>query len=289
MASRQRSLILLFFAVLTGGAAAWLALNYLRAQAQPLLNVPASPGRGVVAARDLPVGTLVTANDIRMVDWPGNAVPPGLLSTTEEVVGRGLIAPVRLNEPFLESKLAPRGAPAGLATMVTEGMRALSLRVDDVVAVAGYVLPSTRVDVLLTIQAGTPTNEPTTRAILQNVEVLTAGTELQQDPQGKPKSVPVITLLVTPEQAETLALASTQGRIQMTLRNMLDTLRVQTPGARAGTLILGGRGPAPAGRGGRRPAAQPATETTIVEGFRGAERTLNRFTRTKPPQEPPDQ
>jgi pilus assembly protein CpaB len=290
MAARTRSLVLLFVAIAAGGAAAWLALGYLRRQAQPLLNVAASPGHAVVAARDLPVGTIIQAEDIRLVDWPGDAIPPGMQNVPEDVIGRGLITGLRLNEPILESEMAPKGVGGGLKTLITEGMRALSIRVDDVVGVSGFVVPGTRVDVLLTTSTGTPTNEPTTRAILQNIQALAAGQTIQLDPQGKPMQVPVITVLVSPEQAETLALASSQGRIQLTLRNALDTLVVKTPGARASTLMALGRGPAPVGTGYRRVATpRPTTETTIIEGFRGAERTVTRFTRPRPPQEPPDQ
>ncbi len=158
-------------------------------------------------------------------------------------------------------------------------MRAISVAVDAVVGVAGYVLPSTRVDVLLTLGGTGPGRETTTKVIMQNVRTLTAGQSLQQDKDGHPMEVSVVTLLVTPEQAETLALAANQGRIQLALRNTLDTVKVQTTGARVGTLLGG-----PSGRPAIRRAAPAAAETTepsatTVEVYRGGQRTLERFER----------
>jgi pilus assembly protein CpaB len=289
MARPARSWLLLFFALATGTVAAWLALRYLREQTRPLLSSQPSQARAVVAVRDLPVGARVTERDVKSVSWPGDALPPGLISQPGSVIGRGLIASVRLNEPFLESKLAPitPGPNAGLPILITEGERALTVRVDEVVGVAGFVVPGTRVDVLLTTSEGSPTNEMTTRAIMQNIETLAAGQSIQVDVEGKPQEVPVVTLLVTPEQAETLALAATQGRIQLTLRNMLDTLHVRTPGARITTLLTGGRpGVLARGTSFRRPVqAGSSEETAIVEGFRGGERTVTRFSRGRINQE----
>jgi pilus assembly protein CpaB len=294
MPLRTRSLALLLLALASGTAAAWLSLRYLRQEARPLLNPSASTGKAVVASKDLAVGTVVTDEDVRVVGWPGDAVPPGLITLPAEVVGRGVLAPMRLNEPFMEAKLAPRGSGGGMPVLITEGMRALSVRVDEVVGVAGFVVPGTRVDVLLTLTSG-PASEPTTKAILQNLEALAAGQSIQVDAAGKPQQVPVVTLLVTPEQAETLTLAANQGQIQMALRNQLDTLPIRTNGARVSALL----GPARAAQppqvlGLRRstvtPRAAPATEETIVEGFRGGERTLTRFTRPTPPQpNPPEE
>jgi len=293
MAVRTRSLVLLFVALAAGGGAAWISLGYLRNQAQPLLRSNTASAAAVIASKDLPVGTVLKEEDVRLIAWPGDAIPVGLIRTKGEAVGRGMVTAVRLNEPFLESKLAPRGTGGGMPILITEGMRALSIRVDDVAAVAGFVVPGTRVDVLLTMapQGG---GEPATKAIMQNLQALAAGQSIQVDAEGKPQPVPVITLLVTPEQAETLALASGQGRIQMALRNALDTLPIRTNGARLTTIM--GAPPrsekAPAGTPGqawrRTPPALPTAvaEETIVEGFRGGERTLTKFTRPKPPAPP---
>lgn len=295
MAVRTRSLILLFLALGSGGLAAWLALGYLREQARPLLNVTNPATRAVIATRDIQVGAVVTENDVRVIDWPGNAVPAGMINAPENVIGRAVYFPVRLNQPFLEANLAPRGQPGvrpsgGAAVVVAPGMRALTIGVDQVAAVAGWAVNGARVDLLFT---GTREGETVTKAIMQNLEILGTGQSLAVDPQGNPVQVPHITLQLTPEQAETLALAATQGRIQMTLRNFADTLPIRTNGARVSALLSGARAPAAAlPPGWRRAAAaapQPTTETTIVEGFRGGERSLTRFNRTRQPNDSTDQ
>lgn len=275
MAVRSRTWLLLALALASGGLAAYLALRYLREQARPLLSQQPSGSQAVIANKDIPIGVMVTDRDVRTVSWPGDAVPPGMLSRPEDVIGRGVIAPMRVNEPFLESKLAPRGAGAGLATIIEEGMRALSVRVDEVIAVAGFVVPGTRVDVLLSMP-DEATKEPTTRAILQNIEALAAGQVIQKDPEGKPIPVSVVTVLVTPAQAETLALASQQGKIQMTLRSALDTTEITTSGARKSTLLTGERRPiGPTRRAIVRRQVQ--RDQAIVEGFQGGQKTIQRF------------
>jgi pilus assembly protein CpaB len=281
----------LFLALASGGLAAWLALGYLRRQAQPLLNASSASGKAVVAAKDLPAGAIVTENDVRVIDWPGNALPPGLISDPQGAVGRGVLSTVRLNEPFLDSKLASRDAGVGgLPILITDKMRAMSIRVDDVIGVAGFVVPGTRVDVLLTVPGQPVASEPTTKAILQNIQALAAAQTYQTNAQGQAMPVPVVTVLVTPEQAETLAMAAHQGRIQLTLRNILDTTIIQTNGSVASNLMTGVRP-----RGSRAPVIQgvrrlpvnaprtPAMEETIVEQFRGGERSLVRFSRPRQP------
>ena len=208
------------------------------------MNPAATAGKAVVAAKDLPVGAVLSEQDVRVVDWPGNAVPAGLISSPQDAVGRGLMSPVKLNEPFLEAKLAPKGAGGGMAVIIEPGKRALSLRVDDVVGVAGFIQPNTRMDVLLTMAptGGNTGGEQTTKAILQNVQALAIGQTTQTNANGQAQVVPVVTVLVTPEQAETLALAASQGRIQMAMRNQLDTLPTKTNGARVSALLGRSRG-----------------------------------------------
>jgi pilus assembly protein CpaB len=157
-------------------------------------------------------------------------------------------------------------------------MRAITIGVDQVVGVSGFVLPSTRVDVLLTLQSNENLKEPATKVLMQNVRTLAAGQSIQQDKEGKPVQVSVVTFLVTPEQAETLALASQQGRIQLTLRNMLDTAQVTTNGTRVSALM----GTVPSRRTpNRRTAAvrtaAPEPTSATVEVFRGGQRTLMKF------------
>ena len=277
MARRNRALILLVFALASGALAAFLALRYMRQQTAPLAKSEAPRQQMVVAARALPVGAVVTAEDIKTISWTGGQLPPGYIGSPDQVVGRGLVTSLEPNEPILAGKLAAEGAGGGLQVLIDEGMRAISIGVDQVVGVSGFVLPNSRVDVLLTMAAPTGAKEQTTKIIMQDVKTLAAGTTIQQDKEGKPLAVPVITLLVSPEQAETLALASQQGRIQLALRNALDTASITTRGTRVSAL-MGNVAPAP-GRRRSAPArtGPPVPTPTTVEVYRGGQRSLEKF------------
>jgi pilus assembly protein CpaB len=280
---RTRPWLMLAVALASGGVAALLAMRYLRQQATPMLSAPKT-GDLVIAARPLPLGTVLADADVKTIEWNGGALPVGYTTTKAEVVGRGVMSSLQENEPILDGKLAPKGAGGGLPVIIDQGKRALTMRVNDVSGVAGFVTPNTRVDVLLTIDDKVNTTEPATRIIMQDVRALAAGQQIQPDKDGKPVSVGVVTFLVTPEQAETLALASQQGSIQLALRNMLDTVRVKTSGTRTSALLGG-----PIGRpvGTRRPtvsrgpatAAAPAPQPsqTVIEVYRGGARTLQKF------------
>ncbi len=190
-----------------------------------------SPGRPlatsklVVAAHDLQVGALLHDVDLAEVSWAGT-IPDQAIKTTREALGRGVIAPIFRNEPILEQRLAPKGAGAGLAATIPVGMRAVALRVNDVVGLAGFVLPGMRVDVLIagTVPGADASRGQTLcRTVLQNIEVLSAGQRIEKNVEGKPESVQVVNLLVTPDQAEILNLASDETKVQLVLRNPLDT------------------------------------------------------------------
>jgi len=260
--------IVMALALLSGLAAAWLALNYLRQPESPIRTAEPSVTEVVVAARDLQLGTVLTAQDVKLVDWPGGNLPEGYSSSVEEVLGRGVITNVALNEPLISRKIAVKEAGGGLPIVIPEGMRGVSVRVDDVISIAGFVLPGTRVDVLVTLDQGGQQNNPVTKLILQNIPVLTSGQVVEQNVNGEPIQVTVITLLVTPEEAEELVLASTRGRIQLALRNTLDVDSVTTEGARLSTLVpaqrVAQRSTAP-----RRAAPPPATPSRQIEVWRG--------------------
>jgi len=199
----------------------------------------------VVAARPLQLGTRVDASNLKLIPWPTNEPIAGMFTRIEDCASRALITPVAVNEPIIESKLASRQAGAGLPATIPEGMRALSVAVNEVVGVAGFVIPGTMVDVLVTGRiASHPNNENITRTILENVRVLAAGQKIEQDREGKPQTVPVITLLVTPPDAAKLAMASTQGKIQLALRNTIDT-KVTEPAAVLEATLFSGSAPAP--------------------------------------------
>lgn len=279
MARRNRALILLIFALASGALAAFLALRYLRNQTTPINTAAPATERLVVAARALPVGSVVGEQDVKTISWSGGPLPPGFLGDPAQVIGRGLIASVEPNEPIMAGKLAAEGLGGGLPVLIDEGMRAISIGVDQVVGVAGFVLPSSRVDVLLTMATPTGPNEQATKIIMQNVKTLAAGQTIQQDQEGKPLAVPVITLLVTPEQAETLILATSQGRIQLALRNRLDTTTVDTRGTRQSALMagLGGARPTAPRRSAPVRTGPPVPAATTVEVYRGGVRSLERF------------
>ncbi len=189
-----------------------------------VVQVRSQNTRVVIATKDLPVGTMLAADDVQVVDMPSSSLPQGTLSDPAKAIGHGAIVKMGKNELVLETKLAGDKAGAGLPSMIPTNMRAVSVQVNEVIAVAGFVAPGTRVDVLLTGSPGTNnSNDVMTTTVLENVEVLAAGQSIQPDATGnKPEKVPVITLLVSPEDAQKLTLASSQGKIQLSLRNPLD-------------------------------------------------------------------
>jgi pilus assembly protein CpaB len=233
---RNRIFAVLALAILAGGGLAYGTYNVINAQPVKTVNAPTQPV--VVAAADLMLGTELKKEDLAVVNFPVGAAPEGSFSKPADILGRGLIVSMVRNEPVLGAKLASKEAGAGLPPVIPEGMRAVSVRVNEVIGVAGYVLPGTRVDVLATASPSGNQTDVTSKVILANVQVLTAGTRMEQDKEkGKPMQVTVVTLLVYPEQSERLALASTEGKIQLALRNPLDQGAPETPGMRQAVLL----------------------------------------------------
>jgi pilus assembly protein CpaB len=193
----------------------------------------------VVAADDIQVGARIEEHDVRTVKYPTAALPGGTSRKPSQVLGRGVILPISKGEFILPSKLAPENAGSGLPSLIPPGMRAVSVRVNEVVSVAGFVGPGTRVDILLT---GTPngSSENQTTTVLQNVAVIAAGHILERNAAGDAQNTPVITLLVSPDDAERLTLASSEGHIQLSLRNPLDTQQDEVAAANAKGLYKGG-------------------------------------------------
>jgi len=266
----RRLFIVMALALLSGLAAAWLALNYLRQPESPIRTVDAAETEVVVAARDLQLGTVLTAEDVKLIGWPGGILPEGYSSSVEEVLGRGVITNVVLNEPLISSKIAVKEAGGGLPIVIPAGMRGVSVRVDDVISIAGFVLPGTRVDVLVTLDQGNQSDNPVTKVILQNMSVLTSGQVIEQGENGEPIQVTVITMLASPEDAEELVLAATRGRIQLALRNTLDMDSVATEGARLNSLVPAQRQVARSSAP-RRATPPPSTPTRQIEVWRGNE------------------
>jgi pilus assembly protein CpaB len=225
----------------------------------------------VVAAAPLQLGTRLDANNTKLVDWPSNLGVAGMLTRIEDVNNRALITPVAMNEPIMEAKLASQQSGAGLSATIPEGMRALSVSVNEVVGVAGFVIPGTMVDVLVTgaVPGAAGAGGTVTRTILENVRVLAAGQKIEQDRDGKPQTVPVITLLVNPEDASKLTMAANQGKLQLALRNTIDT-KVVSPAPVLQATLFGGALPAQpvkhAGPGKAPPAPPPVYVIEVITG-----------------------
>jgi pilus assembly protein CpaB len=249
---------------------------YRRMQQAGAVRPVTETSQVVVAAGSLPLGTRLRAQDLRLISWAAAQPMQGSFSRIEDCVDRALITSVVENEPLLEGKLAPKGSGAGLSAVIPEGMRAISVRVDDVVAVAGFVLPGTMVDVQLTAEAGAAS---VTNTILEDVRVLAANQKVEQDKEGKPQAVSVVTLLVTPEQANKLTMASNNGRIHLALRNTVDSKLAEPPPVYMSSLL--GTHPQPASE--KRPKANKvapppsAPPPLVIEVIRGEKKDTATF------------
>jgi pilus assembly protein CpaB len=253
---------------------------YQGIQRIPVREVEVAGQPVVVAARALPIGAMVGPSDVKIATWPAKSVVAGSFGKADDVVGRGLVLEIAENEPLTERKLAPREAGAGLQTTIPIGMRAVSVKVNEVIGVAGFVLPGTRVDLVATVGNQ---KETKTRTVVSNLQVLASGTRYDQQAtkEGKPIPSTVVTLLATPEDAERITLASTDGKILLVLRNPLDTEPTKTPGIRLDALMQSSSEP-PVEKTvkGRKivvaapPPPPPAVPAPyIVEAIRGAKRT----------------
>jgi len=235
MDRRQRHLVVICAAIVTAAIASFGV--YLTLKRIPVREVEVARTFVVVAARPLPTGVRLTRGDLKLVPWPASSVVPGAFSKIDTVVNRGLLSAVVENEPLVESRLVPAEAGAGLPSTIPQGMRAMSVKVNDVIGVAGFLDPGTRVDLMVTIRKK---DETTSRTVVSNVEVLTAGTRAdQQRPKDAKASqaAPVVTLLVSPADAERIALAQAEGQIMLSLRNPLDTEATPSTGVRTAALF----------------------------------------------------
>ena len=249
------------------------------------------PGRGglgarqtvVVAARSMPIGTKLTEHDVKVVAWPASSMVPGAVTAAAEVVNLGLIVGVLENEPITTSKLASRETGSGLPPAIPPGMRAISIKVDDVIGVSGFVSPGSHVDLVVTIRRE---EDSMTRTVASNVQVLTAGTRRDQNQtKTDAKGTSVVTLIVSPEDAERIALAQSEGQIMLVLRNPLDHQPTVTTGIKTAALMGQSEPslPAPVAKASapRRavvtpPPAEPeppVIQVRTVEAIRAAKRT----------------
>ena len=265
----RRLLTILLCAFVVAAACSYLVF---RVMAGHLGSAPASV-RVVAAATDIKLGTVLAKSDLTTVDIAGS-LPEGTILKPEDAIGRGVVSDLYQGEPILDSRLAAKGSGGGLAATIPQGMRACAVKVDDVVGVAGFVTPGMRVDVLISGNPPGQTNTaegPRVRTLLQNIQVLSAGTDIQKDNEGKPQQVQVVNLLVTPDQAQLLSLASNQTRIQLVLRNPLDTKQAKTEETATANLYFEGGPPKAKPVAGHRAAPQP--RVYLVEVFNGAKKS----------------
>ena len=281
MNRRTRTLVVVVVAVVLASLA---SLGVYRAvQRIPAREVEIATAHAVVAARPLPMGTLLTKDDVKVVGWPARTPVAGGFTSVDQVTNRGVTTALAENEPLTDGKLAPAGSGGGLPPSIPQGMRAISVKVNEVIGVAGFVAPGANVDVVVTIRAGSEGSM--SRVVVSNVQVLTVGTRSdQQSPKDgqRPAASSVVTLMVTPDDAERIALASAEGQIILTLRNPLDTLPTTTEGTRMASLMGKTAPPPPVVRkavasahvqAAPPPPEEPAKRLYEVEAIRAAKRT----------------
>ena len=272
----RRFASVLLFALVVAGAASLLVYHFVLANVMAAGNKPVPTHRLLVASHNLQVGALIRDTDLRWIQ-SADAIPTQAVNNSQEAVGRGVISAIYEDEPIMSNRLAQKGAGAGLAAMIPIGERAVALKVDQVVGLAGFVVPGMRVDVII---AGNPNSSPSTngvlsRTVLQNIEVLSAGQKIDKRADGKPEEAQVVNLLVTPDQAEILSLASNETKVQLVLRNPLDTKQETTHGTSVAALF--GQSVTPTTVRVTRivappPVALPKPDTT-VEVFNGTKRS----------------
>jgi pilus assembly protein CpaB len=262
----------LLITLLVSGSGTYLLRNKL--VASPSRPISIQEQKYAAPARPLQAGEILKASNLELVNWPAGIPLDGAFGRIESVVGRTVLFPLDKGQPILDKYLSAPGSGIGLAGKIPDGMRAIALRSDEVVGVAGFLLPGSRLDVLVTYRTD-GSSEPRTSTVLQNAEVLATGHQVQPDPEGKPATVNVVTLLLTPDEAERAVLASTQGSIHFVLRNGSDTERTQTSPALLSQLS---GSPTPPGGTGAVVFPQPTRRVLQVETIIGDQRSTDSFT-----------
>jgi len=247
---RAKATIFMIIALGSGLSAAWLVTRYV-AKHSPRTEAVALT-RVVVANADFPIATQLKPDMVHVVDWPESSHPQGAFTEVAALDGRVTSMALVAGEPLVEGRLAPKGSGAGMASLIPANSRAMTVQVNDVIGVSGFIHPGDLVDVITTMQTpatkhpGVPTDrlqqdEYRSKIVLQNIRVLAVGAQLSTQAQDrKPESATAVTLLVTPEQSERLALASTQGKVQLTMRSQLDNGEQETPGVSPPELLAAG-------------------------------------------------
>lgn len=280
LGDKQKPLFLFGLAMVVALAVAALSYGWIKEMAQSQSQARETQPV-VVAAVDLTWGTSLTGEMVKVVPYLKESLPAGYFSDVSGVNGRTIIYPVKAGEPVFESKLAPTTVSSGgVAALVTPKKRAMAVKVDKVVGVSGFVHPGNRVDVLVTLSKNERANSPMTKIVLENILVLATGTELEKaGKQEKPQQVDVITLEVTPEEGEKLALAATEGKLQLALRNFTDTDNAQTRGTTIPGLLAAQSASQPAQKSASKAVrVQRAPSPSVtVELIRGSKVTETNF------------
>ena len=252
----KRFFVVLVGALLFGLLAAVSVSRYLSSAQAYTKNLT----RVAVAKVAIPVGTKIIPEQIMVVQFPKESTPDGTFETADKLLGRVAVTNIAPREPITESRLAPEGTSAGLSAVIPEGYRAMTVKVDDVVGISGFIMPGTLVDVVVVIdpQEKAGMQDPISKIVLQNIKVLANGQNIDKpENERDANSVKAVTLLVTPEQAEKLALASSEGKLQLVMRNSIDQGDEQTTGINKRGLLTGERAmPAPS------PGALKSEQTT---------------------------
>jgi pilus assembly protein CpaB len=260
----------------------WLVLTVVFAGAASLAWImhrsppppaPLAMAKVVVAKADIGPATRLTPEQLKVEEWPPEGVPKGAFPGVERLEGRVTAYAFTEGEPLLEKKLAPRGTSPGLTALLAPDKRAMTVKVDEASGVAGFVAPDNHVDVVVTVDKGDYSKNPVSKVVFQNLRVLGIGQRIEARPGDKPQVVPTVTLEVTPEEGERLALAAQEGRISLVLRGQEDARLVSTPGAMASRMfgILAGQEATP------QAAPDPEPRRRTVEVIRGLERRPSGF------------
>lgn len=239
---RNKRLIIALLAAITFGLIAAVSVKQYLLSAQAFNRT----NEVVVAKFDIPVGSRIIAEQLMVAQFPADVTPEGAISTIDDkLIGRVVVTAISPREPVTESRLAPVGSLGGLSSVIPEGYRAMTVKVDDVVGVSGFIMPGTLVDIVVVIQPpkGSNNEEMISKIVLQNIKVLASGQNIDKPKNDREveRSVRAVTLQVTPEQAEKLALAGSEGKLQLVMRNSVDQADEQTTGANKRSLLHGER------------------------------------------------
>ena len=259
----KRLIIALAGAVICGLLGVLLVTRYLS-------NVQAYTkdlGTVVVAKTEIPLGEKINAEQVTLTSIPNGSTPDGAFRKLDQVVGRVAIMPIGVRETITNSKLAPAGTGGGLSAVIPEGYRAMTVKVDDVVGVSGFIMPGSFVDVIAIIVSASQQNgEPISKIVLQNIKVLASGTKIDSpENQREPANVKAVTLQVTPEQAEKLVLAANEGKLQLVMRNYSDQEDAQTNGANKKSLLGGSYTPPPPPKTEKAEGLKPEPAKPVVK------------------------